>query len=82
MLNFSKIREFEDFWFGYDTDPSKIQTMFEEVWNKAVEDEMADKEGGFAAVNGKHGNQDDRAIEYVPAIFLEIPFPWLADEAD
>ena len=52
------IREFEDFWFGYGTDPDKIQIMLEEVWNNAVKDGMADKEGDFVIANkecGDHG---------------------------
>ncbi|MBT3637276.1 MAG: mechanosensitive ion channel family protein [Opitutae bacterium] len=52
------IREFEDFWFGYGTDPDKIQIMLEEVWNNTVVDDMAVKEGGFAIGNkecGDHG---------------------------
>ena len=52
------IREFEDFWFGYDTDPDKIKSMLEEAWNNAVEDRMAEKEGGFYFGNkecGDHG---------------------------
>ena len=52
------IREFEDFWFGYGTDPDKIKAMLEEAWSKAVEDRMAQKEGGFPIGNkecGDHG---------------------------
>ena len=41
------IREFEDFWFEYGTNADKIKTMLEEVWNNTVEDELANKEGGF-----------------------------------
>jgi len=52
------IREFEDFWFGYGTDPDKIKAMLEEAWSKAVEDRMAHKEGGCSIGNkecGDHG---------------------------
>ena len=41
-LNWKReLREFEDFWFGYGTDPEKIKAMLEEAWSKAVGDRMA-----------------------------------------
>ena len=52
------IREFEDFWFGYGTDPDKIQAMLEEAWSKTVEKDLANGDGGFSIANkecGDHG---------------------------
>ena len=56
------IREFEDFWFGYGADPDKIKAMFEEAWSKAVEDRMAQKEGGFLIDNKECGDHGVRCV--------------------
>lgn len=64
------IREFEDFWFGYGTDPDKIKTMLEEAWSKAVEDRMVRKDGGFSIGNKECG---DHAVRWRLSFTLHSP---------
>ena len=54
------ILEFEDFWFGYEATAEQVRAMLEETWNKAVEDGLADEQGGFSVGNKECGNHGVR----------------------
>ena len=52
------VREFEDFYFGYDTEIEKIKNMLKEVWENVLSDGLVEESGSFIVANkecGAHG---------------------------
>lgn len=64
------VREFEDFWFGYDSDATTIQSMLEEVWQKSIEQSLISKQGGFVIANKECG---DHGVRWRLAYTLKSP---------
>ena len=64
------IREFEDFYFGYGTDPQKIKDLFDEVWAKVVEEDLIDNRGDLVVANKECG---DHGVRWRLAYTLKSP---------
>jgi hypothetical protein len=64
------VREFEDFWFGYGSDATTIQSMLEEVWQKSIEQNLISKQGGFVIANKECG---DHGVRWRLAYTLKSP---------
>ena len=64
------IREFEDFYFDYGTDPQKIKDLFGEVWATVVEEDLIDKKGDLVVANKECG---DHGVRWRLAYTLKSP---------
>jgi small-conductance mechanosensitive channel len=64
------IREFEDFYFSYDSDTQKIRELFNEVWEEVVTEGLIDKNGGFIVANKECG---DHGVRWRLAYSLKSP---------
>ena len=64
------IREFEDFYFSYDTEIEKIKNMLKEVWENVLSDGLVEKSGSFIVANKECG---DHGVRWRLAYTLKSP---------
>lgn len=64
------VREFQDLWFGYGTNPKRIKDMLEEVWNNSVKEGLINQKGGFVISNKECG---DHGVRWRLAYTLKSP---------